>query len=460
MGLTDDAILNDLNQYDLLGINPSTGRLSLAELQRLARQVAVILARGPAAGTTAQPVPYTVLQINALRDWLNQSAGTGFHAGGESASRRVTVGEETRMTEQQLLDQFYHDYDRMGSDWVHRSTWNPGANPSTGHPRLHTGDPTIMTPVPGPLPPPRPVIDLTGRSDSSGRRAGSEASFNTAQTGRQASPAAPGPVTPIHARYGGTVNPTTHGRNRSPAVMPSPPSTGWRNRYTNPGTPPSSSGSTGHTAPLADYTGPVMFSLAQLETLAADPTGSRIAIGLVRAVDRHNVAYGPPALVVTAGLDGQGRLNFRVIARSIEGRKIKGAGQSNSGSWAGLTGRGLVLLGRFRNAETDQTIRDFFIARGAGAAAPSSPVTPPTGPRSNRLPLDDKSPTTSDKENEQKAGQTGPSKKQKKDSGGCGKGGGSGGSRKDRWPDDEEEEAMRRAALESWHYRGGRIRGG
>lgn len=496
---TRNANLKDIDQYELLGIDPSTGRMTLRELQARARQVSFLLLRAPATGTTAQPVPYRPTDANNLRDWLNQVGET----------------EETARTELEMLDRFYRDGERAG--WRGLSRWNPTAAPSDGSRLLHLGDPAVAQPL---LPVERriqpndrshPIVIDDDAITVSSRESSDQSSNRSFRSARsQAGPTGPtGPSEPTGRPAPGNYRPAYaesapstpstgqapssrsgtpgHGAapftpmnpaNRSPRVQPSPPPTGWAQEYTAVPTPPSG-GQTGRPttgaapAALPGYTGPVMLSLAQLQTLAADPTGQRVVIGVVRAVDRSNIAYGPPVLVATAGLDTQGRLNFRVINRSVTGAKAKGAGQANSANWAGLTGRGLVLLGRFRNVTAPSDIRDFLVARGSGLSSsptspttPTTPTTPATGPRSTRLPLHDQSPTQADVEDEKKGGQTGPDKRRKRgkerEASPTGRLSGR-GDRRDRSPPgggaggkDAEEAAVH----ESWKYRGGRIRGG
>lgn len=106
------------------------------------------------------------------------------------------------------------------------------------------------------------------------------------------------------------------------------------------------------------------YTLTQLRQLAGDPTGRRIVVGLVRPITAAGVPYGDPELVVSAGLDDQGRLNFRVVGRSIQGRKTAGAGRANSLSWNALCYRGLVHLGADYSLTSPAAIRGFLTPHG------------------------------------------------------------------------------------------------
>jgi hypothetical protein len=134
------------------------------------------------------------------------------------------------------------------------------------------------------------------------------------------------------------------------------------------------------------YTGPRDQPLALLTQLAADPTGTRTVIGLIRPVDgQGNPRTGPPTLLVTVGTDRQGRVNYRVVGRTLDGQPAAGAGRSNSLAWTGLQTRGLVLLGRFHGAN-EAEIRFFAQQRNRR--------TDTTTGR-DRLPLADRSPDPS-----------------------------------------------------------------
>lgn len=377
LDVEDTDALAGIDQYDLLGINPSTGRLTLPELQQRARAVSVLLAR-PVTGGTAQPVPYTLVQANAMRDWLNMADRTELFTTGQHTGQGT--GTQTAVTaadRQRQVDRFYRHYDNGGAT---RSRWNPTAPSSTGR-ALNTADPAVMVPLfRGVVRRDVAAIDLTGDDSDGARPTGPAAATSprapttpaatSATSDRATGPAAASPRAPTTPagtsdRSDGSTGQT--GRKAASRSSPSVVIPARANETTGP-------------APVAPlYIGRTDFDLATLVTRAADPAGQRVVVGLVRPVDgQGTVQPAAPALVVTVGADIQGRVNFRVVGRDIDGRTTGGAGRGNSINWAGMTGRGLVLLGRFRGASVDE-IRDFAQQRS---------VDPSTA----RLPLSDRSP--------------------------------------------------------------------
>ncbi|CZT24249.1 uncharacterized protein RCC_09968 [Ramularia collo-cygni] len=138
---------------------------------------------------------------------------------------------------------------------------------------------------------------------------------------------------------------------------------------------------------LRAHTGSANIPLARLQVLAGDPTGRRVAIGLV-AMDNPvgGNTNSPPVLVVTVGVDAQGRINYRVRATDLTGHTVLGgASRANSISWTGLLARRLQLLGRFTCA-TEAEVRTF--ATNLDASVRSGGNTD-----ADRLPLAERSPS-------------------------------------------------------------------
>lgn len=209
--------LDGVDHFDLLGIDPRTGRLTLEQLRKRSRDVCALLQRGAPFGQAAQPVPFTLQQANVLRDWLNQTDNTGFdEPDGESGV--------VRLTDREILNLFYARYD-INNRRI-RSSWNPFATATTGL-RLTTADPAIMQPVPGVAP--RNPAPPTGQ-------AGTTTTVMTSSTGFFGGPS----YTTTHHRNPGSSGSNTTGRN----------STNSRNNTGNTG-PNTPTGHRRRTAPNA-----------------------------------------------------------------------------------------------------------------------------------------------------------------------------------------------------------------
>jgi hypothetical protein len=252
-----DALLRDLDQCDLLGLDPATP-VDIGELQAAARRVSTLLhpdrSRGGPVGAAA---PYTIQQANALRDFLNGQDGNDHHAPGRRA-------------------QVFYATARAG----HRSRWNPQGTTATGR-RLTWADAALLRPVPGRTPPPStgpppagPIILSSDEEEEEderpGERGGDGSDDDVRVTGE---------------RRGGqyAFSSTPRGRerfDRPDGFSFRPPSSPTEDRSARPPPPPPP-------PPPPDPTGgdPRLFSLRTLAERSGDTTGRRVAVALVPPLD-------------------------------------------------------------------------------------------------------------------------------------------------------------------------------
>jgi hypothetical protein len=192
--------LHGIDHYDLLGVDPSTGRLSLDELRRNARHVSSLLSLAPATGHTAQPVPYTIVHINALRDFLSQV---------DSSNPEINA--------QRLLNRYYGRFDAGA---VVLSTWHPQARPSLGFAgaRLNIADPAVLQSAFATVAPRgstgraargAETVDLTGDSDDETSAPPSRPSTNRSTGSHRFGQGSSSNATPSSDARGSTSSQTT-----------------------------------------------------------------------------------------------------------------------------------------------------------------------------------------------------------------------------------------------------------
>lgn len=333
--------LETIDQFDLLGVDPTGPRLTLTELRSLARRVSMLVHQDH-AGQLIRPVPYTSIQANAMRDWL---AGH----------------DNNPLTEAARVAHFYTN--TAG----HRSRWNPSMR--VYNVPLDSHDLRLYQPVPGrpvPTEPPTPQTDRRRshgepRSDRSYGPRGAQWSGSSASSdvqilgsgvkGTGYSRSGTGHKESTRPRPAGTTGPPpstkappSGGRSGDPVEVSdddiATPSRPARDRRSSP-----IPGSTAYWRAI---------TLRTLTALANDSTNLRVVVALVPLAEG-----GPPVLAVTVGQDRGNRIRYQVQSFGLDGRRVDdAAGRGNSISYAQLRDRGAVFLGRF-NGASEQDIRAF-----------------------------------------------------------------------------------------------------